>query len=148
MSGYYERPSENAQAFTADGWFRTGDLGYLDGDGYLTITGRIKEMIVRDGEKIMPREVEEALEQHPKVAEAAVIGEPDPPRGESIAAYIVPTGVAPTPEELRDHCRGRLADYKAPRRFVIARDFPRGPTGKILKRALKDWRTPDVSTAG
>ncbi len=140
MSGYYQRPNENASAFTADGWFRTGDLGYLDADGYLTVTGRIKEIIVRDGEKIMPREVEEVLERHPKVVEAAVVGEPDPPRGESITAYIVPAGAAALTEELRDFCRGRLADYKVPRRFIIARDFPRGPTGKILKRALKDWR--------
>ena len=89
----------------------------------------------------MPREVEDILCLHPKVAETAVIGEPDGDRGEAIAAFIVP-GIQPPPtaEELRDYCRGRLADFKVPRRFVIAADLPRGPTGKLLKRALKDWK--------
>jgi long-chain acyl-CoA synthetase len=139
MLGYYNRPEENRIAFTPDGWFRTGDLGFLDADGYLSISGRIKELIVRDGEKIMPREVEEVLEQHAKVFDAAVVGEPDGPRGEAMVAYVVPAEETPTPEELREFCRTRLADFKSPRRFVIARDLPRGPTGKILKRALGDW---------
>jgi long-chain acyl-CoA synthetase len=140
MAGYFHRPEENQMAFTSDGWFRTGDLGYFDADGYLTISGRMKELIIRDGEKIMPREVEELLEQHRAVLDAAVIGEPDGSRGEAVVAYIVPTEQAPTPEELREFCRGRLADFKVPRRYVIAPDLPRGPTGKILKRALKDWK--------
>jgi long-chain acyl-CoA synthetase len=140
MRGYYHRPEETQAAFTPDGWFRTGDLGWLDADRYLTISGRIKELIVRDGEKIMPREVEEVLERHPKVFDAAVIGEPDGPRGEAVVAYVTPAEQVPTAEELRDFCRACLADFKIPRRFVIARDLPRGPTGKILKRALKDWQ--------
>jgi long-chain acyl-CoA synthetase len=140
MRGYYNRPEENQMAFTPDGWFRTGDLGWMDADGYLTISGRIKEVIVRDGEKIMPREVEEVLESHPKVFDAAVLGEPEGPRGEAVVAYVTPAEDVPTAQELRDFCRARLADFKIPRRFVIARDLPRGPTGKILKRALKDWQ--------
>jgi len=140
MSGYYQRPVENQAAFTADGWFRTGDMGFLDADGYLTIRGRIKELIVRDGEKIMPREVEEALEQHPGVLEAAVLGEPDGTRGEAVIAFVTPAEQPPTADELREFCRGHLADFKVPRRFVIAGDFPRGPTGKILKRAIKGWK--------
>jgi long-chain acyl-CoA synthetase len=139
MSGYYNRPEENRAAFTSDGWFRTGDMGYLDAAGYLTITGRIKDLIVRDGEKITPREVEEVLEQHPKVLDAAVLGEPDGKRGEAVIAFVTPGEQAPTAEELREFCRGRLAEFKVPRRFVITPDLPRGPTGKILKRAVRDW---------
>ncbi len=139
MAGYLNRPEENAAAFTQDGWFRTGDLGRLDPDGYLTIVGRIKELIVRDGEKIMPREVEAVLERHPQVADAAVVGEPEPGRGEAVVAYIVPAGAAPIEQELRALCREHLAEFKVPRRFLIAGDLPRGPTGKIVKRLVKDW---------
>jgi long-chain acyl-CoA synthetase len=140
MKGYHLRPEENAAAFTADGWFRTGDMGSLDTDGFLSITGRIKELIIRGGEKVMPREVEEVLCQYPGVLEAAVIGEPDGDRGEAVVAFIVPGEPAPAPEALRDFCRSRLADFKVPRRFTIARDLPRGPTGKVLKRALANWK--------
>jgi acyl-CoA synthetase (AMP-forming)/AMP-acid ligase II len=149
MSGYFLRPEETRAAFTSDGWFRTGDLGYLDADGYLTVSGRIKEVIVRGGEKVMPREVEEVLEQHPNVLEAAVVGEPDGEHGEVVVAFVAPGEVAPTVEELRAFCRGRMAEFKVPRRFVIAADLPRGPTGKVLKRALKDWRPgPGASEPG
>ena len=149
MSGYFNRPEENRKAFTVDGWFRTGDLGFLDADGYLTVTGRMKEVIVRGGEKVMPREVEEVLEQHPNVLEAAVVGEPDGEHGEVVVAFVAPGEVAPTVEELRAFCRGRMAEFKVPRRFVIAADLPRGPTGKVLKRALKDWRPgPGASEPG
>jgi long-chain acyl-CoA synthetase len=140
MKGYYNRPEETAHAFTADGWFRTGDMGRLDADAYLSITGRIKELIIRGGEKIMPGEVEEVLGQFPGVQEAAVIGEPDGDRGEAVVAFVVPGDVPPTPEALRDFCRTRLAEFKVPRRIVIARDLPRGPTGKLLKRALREWK--------
>ena len=124
----------------ADGWFRTGDMGRIDADGYLSITGRIKELIIRGGEKIMPREVEEVLGRCPGVREAAVIGEPDGDRGEAVVAFVIPGDVPPTAEALRDFCRARLAEFKVPRRFTIARDLPRGPTGKLLKRALRDWK--------
>jgi long-chain acyl-CoA synthetase len=140
MSGYFNRPEETAAAFTPDGWFRTGDLGRLDADGYLTVVGRIKEIIVRDGEKIMPREVEAVLERHPLVADAAVIGEPEPGRGEAVVAFVVSAEADPLEQELRAFCREHLAEFKVPRRFVIARDLPRGPTGKILKRLVRDWK--------
>lgn len=139
MAGYFNRPEENAAAFTPDGWFRTGDLGRLDAAGYLTVTGRIKEIIVRDGEKIMPREVEAVLERHPLVEDAAVVGEPEAGRGEAVVAYVVPGEAVPVEPELRSFCRARLAEFKVPRRFVIARDLPRGPTGKILKRLVRNW---------
>jgi long-chain acyl-CoA synthetase len=140
MKGYYNRPEENVAAFTADGWFRTGDMGRLDADGYLSITGRIKELIIRAGEKVMPREVEEVLCQFPGVQEAAVIGEPDGDRGEAVVAFVTPGDQPPTVEALRDFCRGKLAEFKVPRRITIARDLPRGPTGKLLKRALREWK--------
>jgi long-chain acyl-CoA synthetase len=140
MKGYYNRPEENERAFTADGWFRTGDMGRLDADGYLSITGRIKELIIRGGEKIMPREVEDVLGQYPGVQEAAVIGEPDGDRGEAVVAFVIPGDVVPTAEALREHCRARLAEFKVPRRIIVARDLPRGPTGKLLKRALREWK--------
>jgi acyl-CoA synthetase (AMP-forming)/AMP-acid ligase II len=140
MKGYYNRPEETAHAFTADGWFRTGDMGRLDADGYLSITGRIKELIIRGGEKIMPREVEDVLGQYPGVQEAAVIGEPDGDRGEAVIAYVVPGDTQPAAEALREFCRARLAEFKVPRRIVISRDLPRGPTGKLLKRALRELK--------
>jgi long-chain acyl-CoA synthetase len=140
MNGYYNRPEENAVTFSADGWFRTGDEGLLDEEGFLRITGRIKELIIRGGEKIMPREVEDVLCMCPGVQEAAVLGEPDGDRGEAVVAFVVPAGESPTPEALRDFCRARLAEFKVPRRFTIAKDLPRGATGKILKRALRDWK--------
>jgi long-chain acyl-CoA synthetase len=140
MKGYYNRPEENAHAFTADGWFRTGDMGKVDADDYLSITGRIKELIIRGGEKIMPREVEEVLGRCPGVQEAAVIGEADGDRGEAVVAFVVPADPAPTPEAVRDFCKAHLAEFKVPRRVVIARDLPRGPTGKLLKRALREWK--------
>jgi long-chain acyl-CoA synthetase len=143
--GYFQRPEEDAAAFTADGWFRTGDRGSLDPEGYLTVSGRIKELIIRDGEKIMPREIEEVLGSHPGVVDAAVVGEPDGGRGQAVVAYVIPGDSPPTGDELRVHCRERLADFKVPRRFVIAPDLPRGPTGKILKRLLKD-RSADQTT--
>jgi long-chain acyl-CoA synthetase len=139
MPGYFNRPEENETAFTPDGWFRTGDRGILDAEGYLTVSGRIKELIVRDGEKIIPREVEDVLEAHPGVLEVAVVGEPDGDRGQAVVAFVVPAEVPPTAEELSAMCRARLAGFKVPRRFVIATDLPRGPTGKILKRLLRDW---------
>ncbi len=140
MKGYFNRPDENAHSFTADGWFRTGDMGQIDADGYLSITGRIKELIIRGGEKIMPREVEAVLQQYPGVQEAAVIGEPDGDRGEAVVAFVVPGDPPATAEALRDFCRERLAEFKVPRRITVARDLPRGPTGKLLKRALRDWK--------
>jgi len=140
LKGYHNRPEENAASFTADGWFRTGDLGTLDAEGYLSITGRLKELIIRGGEKVMPREVEEVLCQFPGVLEAAVIGEPDGDRGEAVVAFVVPTERPLTQDALREFCRGRLAEFKIPRRITIARDLPRGTTGKLLKRALREWK--------
>lgn len=139
MAGYFNRPAETAAALTADGWLRTGDGGYLDEEGYLFLTDRIKDMIVSGGENVYPVEVEEALAQHPDVAEAAVIGVPHPHWGEAVMALIVPRpGARPAPEELIAFARERLAGYKLPRTIELVTELPRTPSGKVLKRELRD----------
>ena len=137
--GYYERPAETAAALTPDGWLRTGDGGYVDADGYLFLTDRIKDMIVSGGENVYPVEVEEALSQHPDVAEAAVIGVADEHWGEAVKALVVlHPGGAVTAEELTAFARKRLAGYKLPRTIDFVEELPRTPTGKVLKRELRD----------
>ena len=139
MKGYYRRPEETAAVIDADGWFKTGDQGQLSRDGFLSITGRIKEMMIIGGENVFPGEIENVLIQHPAVAEAAVIGVPDESRGEVAVAYVLLEDERRADaNELRSFCRERLASLKVPRQVSICKDLPRGPTGKILKRALKD----------
>jgi len=137
--GYFNRPQETAAALTADGWLRTGDGGYIDADGYLFLTDRIKDMIVSGGENVYPVEVEEALSQHPDVAEAAVIGIPDERWGETVKALVVVRpGSAPTVDELIAFARERLAGYKLPRSVDFVEELPRTPSGKVLKRELRE----------
>jgi acyl carrier protein len=136
--GYEDNPDANAKAFT-DGWFRTGDQGYLDEDGYLFLTGRLKEIINRGGEKISPREVDEALLAHPDVAQALAFAMPDPALGEEVAAVIVRReGAAVTERALRDFVAARLAEFKVPRRIVFLEEIPRGPTGKLQRIGLAE----------
>jgi long-chain acyl-CoA synthetase len=136
--GYFNRPAESAAALTGDGWLRTGDGGYLDAEGYLFLTDRIKDMIVSGAENVYPVEVEEALSQHPSVDQAAVIGVPDERWGEIVMALIVPRpGSETTPEELIAFARARLAGYKLPRRIEFVSELPRTPTGKVLKHELR-----------
>jgi long-chain acyl-CoA synthetase len=139
MAGYFERPAETAAALTADGWLRTGDGGYLDDEGYLFLTDRVKDMIVSGGENVYPIEVEEALAQHPDVADAAVIGVPDERWGETVKALVIArNGATPEPEALIAFARERLAGYKLPRSIELVAELPRTPTGKILKRELRE----------
>jgi acyl-CoA synthetase (AMP-forming)/AMP-acid ligase II len=133
-SGYHNNPDANAVAF-ADGWFRTGDQGTLDDVGYLRITGRIKEMILRGGENIAPREIDEVLLAHPAVAEAVAFGVPDEKYGEEVAAAVV-LRMAATPEELIAHCRERMADFKVPKTIFISGQIPRTASGKIQRRVV------------
>jgi long-chain acyl-CoA synthetase len=120
------------------GWFHTGDIGYLDGDGYLYLVDRVKDMINTAGFKIWPREVEEVLYRHPAVRECAVVGASDATRGEIARAFVVlRTGTAPAAAELDAHCRAHLAAYKAPRAYEFVDELPKSPSGKILKRALR-----------
>jgi len=138
--GYYNLPEETASALTGDGFFKTGDLGRLDADGYLYITGRKKDLIIVAGEKVTPREVEEVLARHPSVAEAAVVGRKDPGRGEVVVAFVVPApGQTVNADELRSFCRQEgLMNFKIPREIVVIDELPRSPTGKVLKRILAE----------
>ncbi len=139
MKGYYKKEADTCAVLTPDGWYKTGDMAAVDSEGYITITGRKKEMIIVGGENVYPREIEAILDEHPAVAESAVVGQVDPSRGEVVAAFVMlHEGTTATEIELRDHCRGRLAGYKVPRRVIVSSDLPRGPTGKILKRKLKE----------
>jgi long-chain acyl-CoA synthetase len=137
--GYFNRPAETAAALTTDGWLRTGDGGYVDEEGYLFLTDRIKDMIVTGGENVYPVEVEEALAQHADVADVAVIGVPDAHWGEQIKALIVlRPGARPAPEDLIAFARERLARYKLPRSVDFVSELPRTPSGKVLKRELRE----------
>ena len=138
MKGYAGRPEETAKVLT-DGWLRTGDLARSDEEGYLYIVGRIKEMLISRGMNIYPREIEEVLESHPQIKEAAVIGLHDAARGEVPFAFVVPKeGMGITEAELRHACVASLARYKIPRGFRILSDLPRNPAGKILKQVLRE----------
>jgi fatty-acyl-CoA synthase len=137
MLGYYKNEEATQAAIDADGWFHTGDLATIDDKGYVTIVGRIKEMINRAGLKIYPREVEELLYQHPSVQEAAVVGVPDPVLGErSCACVTIKAGHTLTPEEVREFCRQHLADYKVPDIVEILDSLPLNSSGKIYKLEL------------
>ncbi|BDM69186.1 long-chain-fatty-acid--CoA ligase [Streptomyces nigrescens] len=137
MKGYFRRPEETAEALRG-GWLHTGDLGYRDDDGYFFVVDRKKDLIIRGGYNVYPREVEEVLYAHPAVAEAAVIGRADDRLGEEVVAVVaLCRGAHTTPEELTAHCRQQLAAYKYPREIRIVDALPKGPTGKILKKELR-----------
>jgi long-chain acyl-CoA synthetase len=146
MKGYYHLPDETGDVMTGDGCFKTGDLGCVDADGYLYITGRKKEMIIIAGEKASPREIEDVLLRHPAVADAAVVGKKDASRGEVVVAFVIPKeGQQINVGELRDFARDQgLAQWKVPREVRVVPDLPRSPTGKVLKRVLVDQLASDV----
>jgi long-chain acyl-CoA synthetase len=145
MKGYYRKEADTRAAITADGWYKSGDMGVVEADGFMSITGRKKEMIIVGGENVYPREIEAVLDEHPSVAESAVVGQHDASRGEIVVAFVIAKeGHTVTEMALREHCRERVAGYKAPRRIIIAADLPRGPTGKILKRALVEMLAKDA----
>jgi fatty-acyl-CoA synthase len=138
MKGYYRKPQETAEAITADGWLHTGDLALETADGYYRIVGRIKDMIIRGGENIYPREIEEFLYTHPAIADVQVVGLPDAKYGEEVSAWIrLKPGHSLTEEEVRSFCRGRIAHYKIPRYVVFVEEFPTTVTGKIQKYRLR-----------
>lgn len=137
MIGYLNKPEATAETLK-DGWLHTGDMGHMDEKGYVYIAGRKKEMINRGGENIYPREIEIPLEQHPKIAEVAVIGAPDKALGERVRACIILNeSCAMTAEEVKDYLKDKIAKYKLPEFVEFMTDFPRNPTGKILKQELK-----------
>jgi long-chain acyl-CoA synthetase len=137
MKGYYHRPEATA-ATIRDGWLHTGDVGFLDADGYLFITDRIKDLIIRGGENIYPKDIEDVLVSHPKVGEAAVIAMPDAEFGEEVMAVVTPRpGQAPTVDELMAYCREKLARFQTPKRIELVLFLPKSPIGKVLKKDLR-----------
>jgi long-chain acyl-CoA synthetase len=137
MKGYWRQPEATAEAIP-DGWLRTGDMARVDEDGYFFIVDRKKDLIIRGGYNIYPREIEEVLYEHPAVAEAAVVGMPHPELGEEVVALVtLDNGASVTPKELRDHVKDQVAAYKYLRRVWIVDELPKGPTGKILKREIR-----------
>ena len=136
LKGYYKNPEATAAAFR-NGWFHTGDIGYKDADGFYFIVDRKSDMIIRGGENIYPREIDEVLFQHPAVASAAVVGVPHDLYGEEVAGFVVlREGSEASEAELIDFCKQHLADYKCPKTIRLVKDIPKGPTGKLLKREL------------
>lgn len=139
MTGYWQDEQKTSQVLMKNGWLRTGDMGYMDEEGYIYLTGRGDDMIIRGGENISPEEVEEVLHSHPKIDEAAVIGIPDPEWGQEPRAVVVlKRGETSTPEEIIEFCRTRLAGFKRPRSVVFISALPRNPMGKVLRKKLRE----------
>jgi acyl-CoA synthetase (AMP-forming)/AMP-acid ligase II len=148
MLEYFDMPEATATTIDGDGWLHTGDVGALDERGYLRVTGRLKDMIIRGGENIYPREIEAALTRHPGVAAAAVVGVPDPESGEQVAAVITPAGPVPSVAELHEHLRALLAPHKTPRHWYVADPLPANAMGKVqkflLRRGIADRSLPEL----
>jgi long-chain acyl-CoA synthetase len=146
MKAYWKKPEATADAIDSEGWFYTGDMARIDEDGYFFIVDRKKDLIIRGGYNVYPREIEEVIYEHPAVHEAAVIGIPHPELGEEVGAAIaLNQGAEASPDEIRDYVKGQVAAYKYPRRVWIVDELPKGPTGKILKREIAP---PDGIEAG
>ena len=138
MKGYWKKEDATKEVLDEDGWFRSGDMAYVDDDGYFFIVDRKKDMIIRGGYNVYPREIEEVLYEHPAVSEAAVIGIPDDSKGEEVgAAVVLKDGEDVDADELRDYVKERVANYKYPRKIWFPDELPKGPTGKILKREIE-----------
>lgn len=146
MLGYWDNPEMTAQAIDPDGWMHTGDIGVMDDDGYVAVTGRIKDMVIRGGENIYPREIEEFLYGHPDILDAQVVGIPDVKYGEELVACLRlrPGAADITAESLREFCRDRLARYKIPRYVQILDEFPMTVTGKVRKVELRERATQEI----
>ena len=149
MKGYYKMPEATKAAIDTDAWLHTGDLATVDADGYFKITGRSKDMIIRGGENVYPREIEEFLYTNPKVADVQVIGIPDQRFGEEIMAWVLlRAGQDATEDEIRDFCRGRIAHYKVPRYVKFVSEFPMTVTGKIQKYVMRDISIQELQLEG
>jgi fatty-acyl-CoA synthase len=139
MLGYWNEPQKTADAIDGDGWMHSGDLAVMDDDQYVSIVGRIKDMVIRGGENIYPREVEEFLYSHPDILDVQVIGIPDEKYGEELVAWVrLRGGASLTRDELAAYCRGRIAHYKIPRYLHITDEFPMTVTGKVQKYRMRD----------
>ncbi|NCG25013.1 MAG: AMP-binding protein [Actinobacteria bacterium] len=149
MLGYWNDPDKTAEAIDADGWMHSGDLATMDEDGYVNIVGRIKDMIIRGGENVYPREIEEFLYTHPCVVDAQVIGVPDEKYGEEIMAWVqLAEGMDLADDELKDFCRGKIAHFKIPRYIHFVNDFPMTVTGKVRKVEMREKSIADLGLQG
>lgn len=138
MRGYWNRPDETEKVLK-DGWLYTGDIGYMDEEGYFAIVDRKKDMIIAGGFNIYPRDVEEPLYEHPKVQEAVAVGLPDQYRGETVKVYIVlKEGQSATEQEIIDYCKGKMAKFKVPTLVEFRKALPKTLVGKVLRRTLRD----------
>ena len=149
MRGYWDDPERTAEEIDAAGWIKTGDLAEMDEAGYIAIVGRLKDMIIRGGENIYPREIEEFLYTHPKIDEVEVCGVPDKRFGEEVAAWIrLHEGETATIEEIRDYCKGELAHFKIPRYVKFVEEFPMTVTGKVQKFVMREAMAEELKLAG
>jgi malonyl-CoA/methylmalonyl-CoA synthetase len=139
VSGYWRLPGRNAEEFTADGWFRTGDVGVFDADGYLELVGRSKDLIITGGYNVYPKEIELLLDARDDVAESAVVGVPHPDFGEAVVAVLtLGEGAAIDESSLREELKTRLAGYKVPKAVRVVEELPRNSMGKVRKNVLRD----------
>lgn len=148
MQGYWDEPERTAETIDTEGWLHSGDLGEMDAEGYIKITGRIKDMIIRGGENIYPREIEEFLYTHPSIQEVQVFGVPDEKYGEQVAAWVqLRDGTELSPEELRDYCQGQITHFKIPVYIKMVEDFPMTVTGKMQKFVMRDAMVEELSAS-
>lgn len=137
MQGYWQRPEATAEAIDADGWFRTGDVGVMEADGFVSIVDRIKDMVLVSGFNVYPNEIEDVVYSHPDIIECAVVGVADEKTGEAVKLFVVSTNPDLTEEQIKDHCRQQLTAYKVPKFVAFSDDLPKSPVGKILRRELR-----------
>lgn len=138
MKGYYNNPEATAEAIDEDGWLHTGDLGTMDEDGYVRVTGRLKDMVIRGGENIYPREIEEFLYRHPQILDVQVAGVPDPKYGEELAAWIIAKDEGLDETAVREFCNGQISKHKIPRHIRFVQEYPMTASGKIQKFKLRE----------
>ena len=148
MLGYWDDSERTSEAIDNAGWMHTGDLATMDNDGYLNIVGRIKDLVIRGGENVYPREIEEFLYSHPAIADVQVIGVPDVKYGEELCAWVrLREGETATEDDIRDYCRGKLAHFKVPRYVVFVDEFPMTVTGKIQKFKMRETSIDQLGLA-
>ena len=148
MPGYWDDPDRTAEAIDSDGWMHSGDLGTMDGQGFVRITGRLKDMVIRGGENIYPREIEEFLYGHPAIEDVTVVGVPDARMGEELCAWVrLRPGMEIDEESLRDFCRGQIARFKIPHHIRFVTEFPTTVTGKIQKFIIRDRMIAELASA-
>ena len=149
MQGYWDDPERTADTIDSEGWLHSGDIGIMDGEGYVQVTGRIKDMIIRGGENIFPREIEEFLYTHPAIQEVQVFGIPDVRYGEQICAWIkTQDATSMTPDEVKTYCREQIAHFKIPHHISFVDEFPMTVTGKIQKFVMRERMVEQLSQRG